>query len=202
MAVSYPVTPPSSPKAVRFALEFQPNTASARSIFTKEVQTYVHDGLVWAGSITLPPLLNTTQARDWHGFLVSLNGLEGTFTYGPVQHATPSGTQAADIALRSAAAIGAQSIEVDGMTASATLLRGDMISIASRLYMLTEDATANGSGEADLTLSHPLRAAAANNDTVTILNPVGTWRLSDPNVVRQIVPGGVSQISFSVVEAI
>lgn len=202
MAITYPLAVPTSPKPREFAFQFAPNTAATTSIYSGATQTYEHDGLVWSASVSLPPLLNTSQAREWHGFLASLNGQRGTFTMGPPQHATPSGTQAADISIRVAALAQAKTLEVKGMTAAATILRGDLISVASRLYMVMEDVTANGSGEADLTLSHGLREAAAVDVTVGLLNPVGTWRLRDPNVSRQIQVGGVSSVSFAIVEAI
>lgn len=202
MPISYPIAAPASPRPSAFDLEFQPNIAFSRSPFSGAVKTYEFDGIVWRAAITLPPLANATQAREWHGFLAALNGMSGTFTMAPIQHATPSGTQAANIAVRTAALIRAKEVAVKGMTAGATLLRGDMISIASRLYQVVETATANGSGQASLTLSHGLRAAAAVDDTITLLNPVGTWRLSNNAALRQIVVGGVSNISFAVEEAL
>lgn len=202
MTISYPLAAPSSPKAESFDLIFRPKVSVSESMFTDVVQTYTHHGLVWEASVTLPPLLNSTTAREWHGFLTSLNGRVGTFTMGPPQHATPRGTQAANFAIKTIAAVRATSIEVKSMTAAATLLAGDLISIASRLYMVVEDATADGSGDATLTLSHGLRAAVAVDDTVTCLNPVGTWRLADNATPRSIQRGGVSRISFGAVEAL
>ena len=196
MAISYPLTAPTTPKAREMALQFQPRTAVSESPYTGQVQTYEHEGLVWSASISLPPLLNETTARDWHGFLAALNGRVGTFTMTPSQHATPKGTQAANFSVKTAAAIRATSLEVKGMTASATMDRGDLISISNRLYMLTETATADGSGDATLTLSHGLRAAAAVDDIVSVLNPVGTWRLAENGVSRRIQVGGVSSISL------
>lgn len=202
MTVTYPLAAPTDPGPQTVALQFRARVAASESIFTGAVQTYEHTGLVWSASVGLPQMRNIDQAKEWAGFLTALNGREGTFSMAPPQYAAPRGTQAANIAVAAAAAIRAKSVDVKGMTVGATLLVGDLISIASRLYRVVEDATADGSGEATLTLSHGLRAAAAVDDVVTVLSPVGTWRLGDPTVVQNIQPGGVSGMSFLAVEAI
>lgn len=202
MSITYPLAAPSAPKPESFDWIFDPKIAASESVFTDAVQTYEHHGLVWAAAVTLPRLLNESAAREWHGFLTSLNGRAGTFTMGPPQHAAPRGSQAANFTVKTVAAQRAKSIEVKGMTAAATLLVGDLISIASRLYMVVEDATADGSGDATLTLSHGLRAAVAVDDAVTCLNPAGTWRLAENATPRAIEKGGVSRISFAMVEAL
>lgn len=202
MSITYPLTAPTSPAIRTLDLEFAPAIATTESPFTTQVTTYEHEGLVWRASVTLPPLRNTDGARIWQGFLVALNGRVGTFTMSPPQSATPRGTQAVDIAVRTATSRRAKTLPVKGLTVGATLLRGDLISIADRLYMLAAAVTGDGSGEATLTLSHGLRADVSVDETVKVLAPVGTWRLSDNAVVRSIQLGGVSTISFGVEEAI
>jgi len=76
-----------------------------------------------------------------------------------------NGAHAADATARS------DTLAVDGMTiTTGTYLAGDVITVAghSQTYTVLADATANGSGEATLSIAPGLQAAVADNAAVTL----------------------------------
>lgn len=201
MAITYPLTFPTDPAPANFDLTFMPNVGMSQSIYTDDVQTYTHDRLVWSAAVSMPTMWDAIKGREFHGFFTALRGKAGTFTMVLPDHASPRGTQNANFNVKTTTAIRSETLECDGLTIGATLLTGDMISVDDRLYMVMENATADGSGEATLTLSHGLRAEATAGDTVTCINPVGTWRLaSDP--VRQTNNVNHANFNFAIVEAV
>ena len=202
MAITYPLTFPTDPVPADFDLVFEPNVGMSRSIYSDNVQTYEHDRLVWGAAVTMPTMWDATKGREFHGFFTALRGQAGTFTMILPDHASPRGTQNANFNVKTTTAIRSETLECDGLTVGATLLTGDMISVDNRLYMIMEDATADGSGAATLTLSHGLRAEATATDAVTCINPVGTWRLSSNGVVRQTNNVNHVNFNFSMVEAV
>lgn len=69
------------------------------------------------------------------------------------------------------ASIGATSIPMDGMTISTgTYKNGDIITFAghSQTYAIQADATANGSGQATLSIQPPLKTAVSDNAAITL----------------------------------
>ena len=60
-------------------------------------------------------------------------------------------------------------------TATATLLRGDLISLAGQTVMVTADATANGSGVMSAIISPALRAASSTSAAITWDKPTFLW---------------------------
>ncbi len=203
MAITYPITFPTTVAPSEFSLEFRPQQGIAVSPFSGQAQSYTHNGIVWYATVQLPPMTNN-QLREYHGFLVALNGVEGSFTCPTFGYSTPAGTQNANFNLASDEDLYSKELSVDGMTASATLIRGDILSIADRIYMITEDVTASGSGTATIKISHGLRAAASSGAAVNVIWPVGTWRLEPSQSIAQSqMIGGVGQVySFAMAEVV
>ena len=59
---------------------------------------------------------------------------------------------------------------------------------SSRLYKVTQDATADGSGNLTLEIFPRLRDAMANNAAFTLGSPKGLWRLLDNAVSYGMEP--------------
>jgi hypothetical protein len=89
---------------------------------------------------------------------------------------SPRGSWGGTPLVNGAAAIGASSVAIDGLTPSVagTGKRGDWIKFNghSKVYQLTADADANGSGQATLSLMPALNAAVADNEPVTFSSSV------------------------------
>ena len=99
---------------------------------------------------------------------------------------------------RSATALSIFSV---AMTAAATLLAGDRISIGALLHEVVVDATADGGGAATLTIEPPLRAALDGGETVKCDPPEIDLRLVTNNVGLTKDHRGLYRLSFAVREA-
>ena len=202
MALTYPLTAPTSPAPRTFDLIYDSGASVSASPFTTQVQTFEHERLHWSAAVTLPPMKDDPDGRKWHGFLISLRGKVGTFYMTPPDHATPSGTERNNFQLASTALIRADEISVQSMTPGATMLVGDLMQISNRLYMVAEDMTADGSGTGTIKLTHGMRAQSNGLTNVVVLNPKGKWRLSSSQATKATDQANIANISFSMVEAI
>jgi len=149
MTISYPVSPPSSPKPSRIDWFAGSATAVSMSPFTLQAQAVEHDGASWAVSVTYPPM-DRAEAAPWMAFLASLRGRYGTFYFGDEllseSQASPGGSP-----LTNNPTAGSYTIPTDGWTASTNVLdKGDFISINYRLYMVTADVTSDGATAATI----------------------------------------------------
>lgn len=189
MSISYPIALPTT--RVARNIRFNGRTAVGLSVspFTFEQQAYVHQGQCWLWSVTYGEM-NRTDAEALVGFLLALNGREGTFTMGDPMGGVPRGTWAGAPKVLGAHAAGVSSVAMDGFTAGATVKAGDYVQRGSgattHLHKVTQDATADGSGLLTLELWPRLRAALADNDTITTSNTVGLFRLTSNDMAWDI----------------
>lgn len=173
---SYPVAIPTSPGFQKVIVNLQYATSMTQSPFSGAQQSYDFGGSWWQAQCTLPPM-SRAQAGQWKAFLLSLHGNYGTFTMGKAVDALPMGTATA-ATNNGGTVIRSNTMIVDAMGASKTLLRGDYFSVSNYLYMIIADVTANGSGQATLTFEPALRTAVADNTNLTLSSPQGTWRMA------------------------
>ncbi len=89
------------------------------------------------------------------------------------------------------------SIVTDGWTASAAgvLLEGDMIQVRNQLVMVTADVSANGSGQATISVTPAVRIAPADNSAIVTATPTGIFKLLTPEVDWQ-QGGGMVRSDF------
>lgn len=203
MAISYPVTPPSSPAPQRVVLRPSAVTGASVSPYTLTQQVYKYDGQIWQMDVYLPPMTDA-QARPWIAFLISLNGRYGTFTYGDPSARVPRGTVPGTPLVNGASQTG-QELDTKGWTAGQTgiLLAGDYIQFGSELHRVMKDVDSDGSGLATLDIFPRIRTSPADNAAITVQNTTGLWRLvSDEMPWEPGGPNGFTNISFSCAEAL
>ena len=127
-----------------------------------------------------------------------------TITY-PLQNLGSDKAQT-DIAAVGVQASQDSTIAMDGFTASTdgVLKAGDMIKFANhtKVYMVQDDVTSDGSGAATVSISHNLVAALADNEAVTVNQPSLTVYLSSGEVMYSTDPSGFFSIAFDVRELI
>jgi len=194
MTISFPLTFPTDISAeVSFAAI--PIVGSTRSPFTQDPEVFVHQGQVWVVMIQPPPF-NRADAEDkLISFLLSLNGMEGTFTMGDPTGATARGALGGTPLVAGASQTG-QDLNIDGCSNDITgwLKKGDYIQLGSgstaRLYKSLVDSNTNGSGETTLTLwpAITLNNSPANNATVTTASCVGLFRLASNKMPWDLAP--------------
>ena len=208
MAISYPVSLPSD--LVFNEMRVTPNSAVAmsQSPFTGAQQTYVYPAEFWVAEFSITDYLTRERANSCIGFLLSLNGRQGTFLAGDPLGTTPLGTWAGSPKVSGAHAIGVKTIAMDGFTAGQTAIvkAGDWFQTGSgattHLHQVVKDANSDGGGLVTLEIWPSIRAALADNDTFTTSSPKGIWRLSVNGVPWSLRDGRVSDIIIPVVEAL
>lgn len=124
----------------------------------------------------LGPAFNSSGAEFWH-----VTGQ--TETYNNNSANPPTGPWRSIFALAAGAApSGATSLPIDGLISGEVIPRGTMIRVGDYRYRTTTRVTANGSGEATLTLASALRANVSNNAQV---------RVPGDFFVGYVAPGGI-----------
>lgn len=204
MAVSYPLDFPSVavPKRMKWAAKAV--VGVARSPFTLTQQVTAMAGAAWGPLEILLPPMQRADAAAVIGFLLALNGQEGTFLMAP-QEASPRGSWVSPVVNGSQAA-GVKSLAirgVDGLTWSA----GDYFQLGSgsgtHLHMVTRDGQQVGSPSWGLVECWPpLRAAVSDAATITLTSPKGLWRLASSEMGWDIDEAMEYGVGFSVVEAL
>ena len=177
---SYPLTFPtvSGIKTQRFALTR--TVAVSASPFTGQEQVIQHEGEFWTTQIKFPPMLKL-NAAPIIAFLLQLRGRRGTFALGDQDRKTIQGVATGTIRVNGASQTGNQ-VALDGFANSTNNVfkAGDYIQIGSYLYMVTEDVTSNGSGEANVRIEPALRQGIetiADDATVLYSNTKTLFRL-------------------------
>lgn len=201
MAISYPVTPPTSPKPSSVRWTEINVVGTALSQYTLQKQVYDWGGDAWQIDVELDPLTRA-EASPWIAFLSSLRGQNGTFTFGSTLFATPQGTVTGTPLLNGGSQEGLLTITTDGWSNSTLVLKaGDMFGIGSNLYRALTDTTSDGSGNATIEIWPRLRSHA-DNAPIIVSNPVGTFRLIENAIVTQDeARTGLYNITFSAIEA-
>lgn len=91
MTISYPVSFPTNKGLATLTAKPKSIVSALPSVFTGETQVQAHQGQWWAYDIKMP-VMNRADAEEFIGFLLSLNGREGSFLFGNPATATPRGS--------------------------------------------------------------------------------------------------------------
>lgn len=203
MTISYPLTVPSHGfrSLVLRAVE-KVGIVESPTSFQPGIQDF--GGQRWEADVELPPL-SRADASAWVAFLQSLKGVYGTFLMGDPVGATPRGAWAGTPLVNGAHSAGAESLALDGLTASTTLKAADYINVGSglttHLHQLLADASANGSGQVTIDIWPPLRADLADNAAIVKTSAMGRWRLATNTRSWDIALAQIYGIRFVAVEA-
>lgn len=209
MAISYPLTFPTATGVARINLRAVNAVAISESPFTFKQQVVAHTGQRWEAEVSIPPIKRET-AEVWVSFLVSLQGVKGTFLMGDPIAATPRGSasSAPGTPVVNGADQTGDSLTIDGCPASATgyLKAGDYIQLgggsAATLHKVLQDVNTNGAGQATLDLWPYIRNAPADDATVIVSNAKGLFRLGSNQTDWTIGEAALYGITFPAIEAI
>lgn len=208
MAITYPISFPTTIGIQNFSMKLRSVVARTESPFSLVDQVVQYPGERWEISVGLPPL-SYDDAEEFKAFLMKLGGKYGTFTIGdPARSSSPRGSWATSgsILVKGASQTG-NTLIIDGLTPSQTNIAraGDYIQIgtgsATRLHKVVEDADSNASGEATLTIVPKLRASPADNAAVITSGAVGLFRLTS-NLNGWDTDPESDSISFSAIEVL
>lgn len=160
---TFPTTiKPSSAKLVSVS----PTMVSTTHALTRQVRT--RDAQRWAIVVTYPPHNRADAYREMWAFLIAQGGRAGAFEY-----KFPTMFNRGDWAgspLIAGAGQAGPSVNLDAFTPGATIKAGDLFKIGStqkKVYMVTTDTTADGSGLATVSIWPPLAATPSDNAVIT-----------------------------------
>lgn len=190
MAVTYPITLPSTPAPRAVSMKAVSFSSMTRSPWSGAQQVQLNNGMVWAARLDYPPM-SEVQARAWIGCLMQLNGRYGTLLFGSPNWQTPQGTWAGAPVVDGAGQAG-QLLALRDFTAGATGKAGDYFQIGTgadaRLYMATADFTADGSGDVTIDIWPRLRGAPIDGAALVTSSPQGVFRLMSPSLEWSFEP--------------
>lgn len=157
---------------------------TSRSIFG--AQAIESGAPLWTAEFDIKPLLES-EAGLWKATFLKLGGQTNRLEMWDVRRPVPLGTMRGTMVLDSAAAQGDTTVTIstDSGQAGKTLLQGDMLQFGSgvtqQVVMLTENATADGSGDIEITFQPPLRNAFGSGASVVWDKPKALFRRTDPD---------------------
>ena len=205
MSITYPLTLPKVPS--QYVLTQNNNNAMTASIFTGQQYVYDWTGQWWSVSIQFP-----TNDRAAYStllaFIAALKGKGGTFYFGPMgKEATPLGAGGGTPLVNGGSQGGNSVLITDGWPNSTTVLKaGDFFSIGTgsgvHLYRALEDVVSDSSGNATFACFPNVRSVTADNDIITITNPVGIFRASDDVSYTLGAGSFYTSISINAIEVI
>lgn len=194
MAISYPLSIPAALHVAKISITGKSVVSMASSPFTLQQQVYAHQGQCWMAEISCPKM-ERTNAEQVVGFLLALNGRQGTFYLGDSAYRTPRGSIAGSATCNGAQTIRSTTLTLTGHTG--TLAVGDWLSISTNLYKVVQ---VNSAGSVDVFPA--LRAAYANGTAITYSTPLGLFRLASSEVKWDIDEVKIYGVSFAAMEVL
>lgn len=209
MAISYPLSLPTASGIARVNLRAVNSVSISESPFTFKQQVIAHTGQRWEAEISMPPM-QRADAEQWIAFLVSLNGVKGTFLLGDPNASAARGsasTTPGTPVVNGADQTG-DSLTIDGCPASATgyLKAGDYIQLGggstATLHKVLADVDTNASGQATIDLWPYIRTAPDDGATVVLSSAKGLFRLGSNQTDWSINEAAIYGVTFPAIEAI
>lgn len=194
MAITYPLSLPTSVGIANIELTANNAVAISRSPFTFSQQVFTYSGQMWTASVSIPPVLREYSA-EWKAMLTALKGQTGTFLLGDPDYATPRGT------ISSALVTGSIGDETVTVSMTGSLLAGDYIQLGSGASAKLHQVLVDQSGSGSLEIWPALRANYTDA-TATFDNAKGVFRLSTNQTSWSINESSIYGISFDCMEAL
>lgn len=194
MAVSYPMSTPTTIGIESITLRAVNAVTTSQSPFTYKQQVVDFGGQRWEASVSIPSV-HRDKAAEWVAMLIALRGPVGTFLLGDPDYATPRG-DASSVAVTGSAGDATVAVAMTG-----TLKAGDYIQLgtgaSARLHKVLVDQTGNGNLEIWPSLRSDYSSA-----TATLDSPKGVFRLKQNMTEWSINNASFYGVSFEAVEVI
>ncbi len=194
MAISYPLSTPTSIGIEKVELRTINAVLTSQSPFTYKQQIIAHTGQKWEASVSIPPV-RRDKAAEWKAMLVALKGQTGTFLLGDPDYATPRGT------VSSCSISGSEGDETVTVSMSGSLLAGDYIQLGDNASSKLHQVLVDQSGSGSLEIWPSLREDYSSS-SVTFTNPKGVFRLKNNMSSWSIDNASFYGIAFEAVENI
>jgi len=208
MAISYPLSLPTSIGIAQIELRATNAVAVSRSPFTFSTQVHAYTGSAWQADVSLPSI-RRDLAEDWVAWLLSLRGQLGTFYLGDPNAVTPRGSARDTDTIKVASAVSSGgTISINSAPASQTdyLKAGDYMQIglgvSRQLFKVLNDVDTDGAGAATVDVWPNVRTSIASTTPITVENTKGIFRLSSNEQSFSINEASFYGISFGAMESI
>ena len=201
MAITYPLSLPSVTDYASARMTARSVVGVSQSPFTGAQQVQKHQGQWWEFDARLVPM-SRASAETWIAFLLSLNGMQGTFLLGDPLGTTARGVGSGTPLVNGASQTG-NSLITDGWTASQTgiLKAGDYFQLgtgsSSKLYKVLNDANSDGSGNATFDIFPEINTAVADDTAITVSSAKGLFRLTSNEMGFDLQQAQQYGIAFS-----
>jgi len=194
MALSYPLSTPTSIGIESIEIRAVNSVAVSQSPFTFKQQVISHGGQKWEASVSIPSV-RKDKAAEWKAMLVGLKGQTGTFLLGDPDYATPQGT------VSSCTLTGVAGQESVDVVMTGTFKAGDYIQLGAGATAKLHQVLLDQAGDGSLEIWPPLRSDYT--DELVIFNEAkGVFRLSQSTTSWSINNASSYGISFDAVESI
>lgn len=194
MAISYPLSTPTTIGIESIELRAVNAVATSQSPFTFKQQVVAHQGQRWEASVNIPSV-RRDKAAAWKAMLTALKGQVGTFLLGDPDYDSPQGTVSSCVLSGSAGDATATVV----MTGS--LLAGDYIQLGSGSSAKLHQVLVDQTGDGDLEIWPDLRSDYTSASVVTS-SPKGVFRLSQNISSWSIDNASFYGIAFEAIEVI
>jgi hypothetical protein len=166
---------------VSFTWGVRDNSRSFVSELSGAMQTMSLPGTRWAVLMEINNQAPDARARV-EGFLTRIRQANRIEMH-RLDRPRPIGTIALNgVTLAATASAFASTVSLSGCGASTTMQAGSMIGIGGQLLMVAQDATANGSGQMTVQLTHALRAQHPSGSPVVLSRPTAKWILKSGDI--------------------
>jgi hypothetical protein len=199
MSGTFPTSP--VPADIKVS-SFSPTLVSQTQSLKRQVRR--RGGQRWAFEVTFPPMTRSEFAPVY-AFCIAQRGQYETFTFVPPVVSIPQGTATGTPLVNGAQSAGDNTIVTDGWSNSITALKaGDFLKFSghNKVYMVTADATSDGSGNATLTIEPPLLASVADDEALTVSNVPFTVALTTDTQEYAAGPPNIYEFSLQLIEVI
>jgi hypothetical protein len=183
MSLSYPLSLPGAWKIRRATMRARAVVGVSESPFTRSQQVYAHQGDQWALDVQLVPL-DRADAEDCIALLTAMNGMEGTVLMPAPGNSGVRGSWAGAPVVSGAQAARIKSLPIKDAADGATFKAGDYFQLGSgstaTLHKVVQDMSVSGSptGFGTLEIWPRTRASLSDGAAITIVSPMGRWRLA------------------------
>lgn len=179
MAITYPLTLPSTPAPTRVQFFGDQAVGVSVSPFTRDTQVQEHQGDKWLAEVEFPEMEGDT-AYEFVTFLMKLHGRAGSFYLSDPLKTTPRGI-ASGLPIIDGADQEGYELNTKGWTPNTANIyrKGDYIQLGTYLYCSLNDVSSDADGKCTLDIWPRLRVPPANEETIITENCQGIFRLSE-----------------------
>jgi len=207
--ITYPVTPPTqlTDNIVSVTATGSSTVSINESPFTYAQQVYEFHGKRWEFTITTAPLKDY-NVRWSEAFLLSLNGLRGTFELdiGGIMDERILGTHTGTVTVDAGYVPGDTNISLNQVSGSFALTQGEWITLTgstTQIPRLHKTTSIPSAGYRDVSIFPGLRENSTDETiTLTTSTQKGLFRLADNDINWTKGANGLTSLSFNIVEVI